>query len=70
MTEPDWCYRCGDYYANCEGDCWFDDDYVDEEFEDGCLYPDKCCMPGFHTIDECHTAEMMEEFYADLAKES
>ena len=30
-----------------------------------CLFPDKCCMPGYHTSDECHTAEMMEEIYEE-----
>lgn len=46
-------------------DCEEDEE---EEYEDswdvegllgpeGCLYPDKCCMPGFHWESECHTAE-------------
>lgn len=26
---------------------------------EGCLYPDKCCMPGPHYESECHTAEML-----------
>ena len=32
----------------------------DSLHEVGCLFPDKCCMPGEHFMSECHTAEMME----------
>lgn len=48
----------------------FDDDdfddrelWLDDELEedDGCLFPGECCMPGDHTSDECHTAEMIEQ---------
>lgn len=65
--EPGWCYNCGDYYANCEGDCFYPEDENFED-EDGCLFPDECCMPGFHTTDECHTAEMVEELYKEFAE--
>lgn len=27
----------------------------------GCVFPGECCMPGEHTKDECHTAEMVED---------
>ncbi len=36
-----------------------------------CLFPGKCCMPGDHTSDECHTAEMIEDYeqsYRDAAE--
>jgi hypothetical protein len=33
------------------------DSFLDEE---GCLFPDECCMPGPHLKSECHTAEMLE----------
>jgi hypothetical protein len=47
------------------------DDLDDEEFdgddgwetgdpvlgEEGCLFPDKCVMPGLHYTADCHTAE-------------
>jgi hypothetical protein len=36
----------------------FDDDLMIGE--DGCLYPDKCCMGGIHYKSECHTAEDLE----------
>lgn len=42
---------------------------VDDEDEDGesfngwdCVFGEACCMPGPHTADECHTAEMAEEW--------
>lgn len=35
----------------------FDDENWDEE---GCCYPDKCCMGGLHFKSECHTAEDLE----------
>ena len=39
------------------------DPYEDDEREDyeGCLWPDKCIMPGIHLVSECCTAEMMEQ---------
>lgn len=42
---------------------YFDDDPVetDELDEWGCLFGDKCLMPGEHLKKECHTAEMMEQ---------
>lgn len=41
-----------------------EDDYDSERDEgplgrEGCLYPDKCCMPGPHYESECHTVEML-----------
>lgn len=39
------------------------DDYElsEEQPEDfGCIFPDRCVMPGIHYPNECHTAEMME----------
>ena len=45
----------------------YDDFYDYEEYDDtgglgpeGCLYPEKCCMPGFHWETECYTAEDLE----------
>lgn len=38
------------------------DDDLPPERDRGCLFPDRCCMPGDHTSDECHTAEMMEQY--------
>jgi len=40
-------------------------DYADRDvlFEAwDCAYGERCCMPGPHTRDECHTAEMAEEW--------
>lgn len=39
-----------------------DDDFVetDELDEWGCLFGDRCLMPGEHMKKECHTVEMME----------
>ncbi len=48
-----------------------DDDLDDEEddivivrhddwYEDGCIFPGECCMPGEHLKSECHTAEMLD----------
>lgn len=31
-----------------------------DKAEEGCLYPDKCCMGGIHYKSECHTAEDLE----------
>ena len=34
----------------------------DDDAEEGCCFPDKCCMPGPHLRSECCTAEMMQDF--------
>jgi hypothetical protein len=39
--------------THCDGDYA---DYGDDGCEWGCCYPDKCCMPGEHMKNECHTA--------------
>jgi hypothetical protein len=44
-------------YDDYEDDAWYEDA---DEFEWGCLYPDRCCMPSDHTTDECYTAEDYE----------
>ena len=46
-----------------EDDFDIGDDSEDDEREDyeGCLWPDKCVMPGIHLVSECCTAEMMEQ---------
>lgn len=41
----------------CDGEEGLGEDGMGEE---GCLYPDKCVMPGPHLTSECHTAEMIE----------
>lgn len=34
-----------------------------------CLFGNDCCMPDpYHLPSECHTAEMMEQYYQDCAK--
>lgn len=59
------------YSKKCDGNCdWCDCPestrlpmYFGEfelPLEFGCLYPDKCCMPGLHMRSECHTAEDYE----------
>ena len=46
-----------------------DSDHDDEPYEDnpddeeGCQFPDRCCMQGLHRRSECHTAEMLEMYY-------
>lgn len=42
---------------------WREDEFYERERMDDryCLFPDECCMPGPHTSDECHTAEMIEQ---------
>jgi hypothetical protein len=35
-------------------------DETDEREEFGCVFPGKCCMPGPHFTDECHTVAMIE----------
>ena len=45
-----------------------DDDSDDDDFEDDdCCFPGECCMPGFHPRSECHTAEMLEAYWAEVA---
>lgn len=34
----------------------------DEDREEGCCFPGKCCMPGPHLRSECHTAEMVRDY--------
>jgi hypothetical protein len=29
--------------------------------EEGCIFPEDCCMPGPHTKGECHTPDMLIE---------
>lgn len=43
-------------------------DYEGEpsEDEEGCCFPDECCMPGLHMKSECHTAEMIEDYEKSL----
>ena len=49
-------------------DDWQDDDcasqYFDQDYgkDDLCEFPGECCMPGYHTRDECHTAEMARQW--------
>lgn len=38
----------------------WDDRDTDTLGDEGCLFPDQCCMPGHHYTSECHTAEMLE----------
>jgi hypothetical protein len=54
------CFNCG----LSEADCICDDGRDDEEYLDSwdCAFGEACCMPGPHTRDECHTAEMAEEY--------
>ncbi|MDQ2732279.1 MAG: hypothetical protein M3Y56_11515 [Armatimonadota bacterium] len=50
----------------------FDDDLDDErssyshseDDEPGCLFPKECLMPGCHHKSECHTLEMLEQYWA------
>ena len=51
------------YYRDEEDDRWHDEEGGDELFEaGGCIFGERCCMPGPHFEDECHTAEMAEEW--------
>lgn len=71
------CTDCGQTFdddRDCEGDacnrCDNDGEIVrvaDDSAEGSgdCLFPGECCMPGDHTPDECHTAEMIESQYAE-----
>jgi hypothetical protein len=45
-----------------DGDGFDRDLYADDEGRFGCAFPGACCMPGEHMTDECHTAEMVEEW--------
>ena len=51
----------------CEHGVGFDED-CEACGEDpvGCLYPEKCLMPGFHLESECHTADMIEKLAAEM----
>lgn len=41
-------------------------DFGDDDGPDTyCCFPGRCCMPGIHLSEECHTAEMMEQMIAD-----
>ena len=60
------CKKCSLFYAHgCAP--WDDEDGLIEDYEDepqdyvGCLFPDKCVMPGEYLVSECCTAEMMEQ---------
>jgi hypothetical protein len=51
-----------------ESDEYFDDDPVEtsELDEWGCIFGDKCLMPGEHLKKECHTVEMIEQEWAHI----
>ena len=34
-----------------------------------CVFGDECCMPGLHLSSECHTAEMIAQFFEDCQEE-
>ena len=46
------------HITNCSDgiDFWYEDHYE----ESGCLFPDRCLMPGLHFTSECHTVEDIE----------
>jgi hypothetical protein len=47
---------------------WYREDDPDFDLggpDRGCQFPGECCMPGDHTADECHTAEMIESYEDD-----
>lgn len=48
-------------------DKYWDDLDRDEENQ-RCLFPGKCCMPGPHGSDECHTVEMIQAYESHLRK--
>jgi hypothetical protein len=51
-----------DDFDGCEHGVGFDEDCEDcDDDPIGCLFPDKCLMPGVHLESECHTAEMLEQ---------
>jgi hypothetical protein len=57
---------------------WTVYEYWEEEFRERermeerytCVFGADCCMPGEHTSDECHTAEMIEAQMAEYEKEA
>ena len=57
-----------DFTADEVDDMWefggSDLDYEAAMNGEGCAFPGECCMPGPHTRDECHTAEMVEQHAA------
>ena len=38
----------------------YDDGIEDLLGPEGCLYPDRCYMPGYHWESECYTVEDLE----------
>lgn len=64
------CHCCGDIddlLLNVESDVAICKHCTPEDrYDYGCLYPEKCCMPGPHQRNECHTAETMDDFYKEL----
>lgn len=34
-----------------------------------CQFPGECCMQGLHHADECHTAEMVEDYERAMAED-
>ncbi len=37
-----------------------------ESMDDDCLFPGECCMPGFHQPSECHTPDMLGQYYKEI----
>ncbi len=47
-----------------------EDELLDELGDIGCLFPCNCLMPGVHYTGECHTAEMLEDYYQECQERS
>ena len=67
------CKKCGCLPDDCG--C-FDHEEYDEESIDGqdevwdCIFPGRCLMVGDHMRSECHTAEMLEDYYREHEEEA
>lgn len=61
--EPDWCYTCGDYWANCEGNCDESDDYIDGY--DECSSETCDLAYTTHSADECYEPEDFTDGFCD-----
>lgn len=42
-----------------------EEDWESDNTTERCCFPGRCCMPGIHFLNECCTAEMLEQMAYD-----
>lgn len=64
----DWLNTPDEDYPDAGSDLEVINEELREEPGRRCLYPGRCCMPGEHFSDECHTAEALRQIEREWRK--